>query len=134
MYENFIAIFLVRRPTVSSVRSAQISAERSVKLSSLGAARVTRLPLAGAARGQSWRAGEALTLVSPRLEALDSGAVPLWVIIVAAVAGALLLLLLILLLYKVRRLKRSSTLIHFVLNVIEVVLRILKSKDVVELL
>ncbi|XP_046965222.1 integrin alpha-PS2 isoform X2 [Vanessa cardui] len=84
----------------------EMSASRAVRLSSLGAARVSRLPLGGA-RAQAWAAAEAHTLVTPQLEALDSGAIPLWVIILAAVAGALLLLLLVFALYKCGFFKRN---------------------------
>ncbi|XP_045445586.1 integrin alpha-PS2 [Melitaea cinxia] len=100
-------VWLALRARVNASVLNEISAERAVKLSSLGAARVSRLPLAGAARGQAWRAGEALTLVAPRLEARGGGVIPLWVIVVAAVVGALLLLLLILLLYKCGFFKRN---------------------------
>ncbi|CAH2086025.1 unnamed protein product [Euphydryas editha] len=100
-------VWLALRARINASVLNEMSAERAVKLSSLGAARVSRLPLQGAARGQRWELHEALTLVTPQLEALESGVIPLWVIIVAAIAGALLLLLLILLLYKCGFFKRN---------------------------
>lgn len=81
----------------------QISKDRAVILSTLGAARVSRLPAPAAGRpaDPAWRTAEAHTVVTPQLEALDSGGIPLWVVVLAAVIGALLLLLLIFALYKV---------------------------------
>ena len=70
-------------------------------LSSLAAARVSRLPMVGRPGGAAWQTAEARTAVTPQLEARDSGGIPLWVVVLAAVIGALLLLLLIFLLYKV---------------------------------
>lgn len=81
--------------------SPQISKDRAVKLSTLAATRVTRLPVVGVPRDSTWQTAEATTLVTPQLEALSSGTVPLWVVVLAAVIGALLLLLLIFALYKV---------------------------------
>lgn len=57
--------------------------------------------MVGRPASPGWRTAEAATVVTPQLEALDSGGIPLWVVVLAAVIGALLLLLLIFLLYKV---------------------------------
>lgn len=57
--------------------------------------------MVGRPKDNTWHVKEAVTLVTPQLEALESGTIPLWVIILAAVVGALLLLLLIFGLYKV---------------------------------
>lgn len=85
----------------------EISQDRTVKLSTLSAARVSRLPMVGRPKDHTWHVREAVTLVTPQLEALESGTIPLWVIIVAAVVGALLLLLLIFGLYKCGFFKRN---------------------------
>lgn len=79
----------------------QISKDRPVILSTLMAARVSRLAVLGEKKEAEWQKVEAQTVVTPQLEALESGSIPLWVIILAAVIGALLLLLLIFALYKV---------------------------------
>ncbi|XP_049867403.1 integrin alpha pat-2 isoform X2 [Pectinophora gossypiella] len=84
-----------------------ISKDRAVKLSTLAAARVSRLPLVGKPSDPTWHTAEAQTLVTPQLEALESGSIPLWVVVLAAVVGALLLLLLIFALYKCGFFKRN---------------------------
>ncbi|XP_032514077.2 integrin alpha-PS2 isoform X2 [Danaus plexippus] len=101
------AVWVALRSRINSSVLNEISQERSVKLSSLGAARVSRLPLVGRPLERGWRSAEAVTTLTPQLEARDSGAIPLWVIILAAVVGALLLLLLIFALYKCGFFKRN---------------------------
>lgn len=85
----------------------EISKDRAVKLSTLVASRVSWLPLVGRPAGEAWRTDEAVTLVTPQLEALGGGGIPLWVVVLAAVIGALLLLLLIFALYKCGFFKRN---------------------------
>ncbi|XP_045490857.1 integrin alpha-PS2 isoform X3 [Colias croceus] len=98
-------VWLALRARINATVLNEISAEHAVKLSTLAAARVSRLALAGAGK-REWRSAEAHTQVSPRLERAG-GAVPLWVIVLAAVLGALLLLLLVLALYKCGFFKRN---------------------------
>ncbi|CAB3221324.1 unnamed protein product [Arctia plantaginis] len=100
------AWFAFRSRINASVLS-EISKERAVILSTLAAARVSRLPMVGRPASPGWRTAEASTVVTPQLEALDSGGIPLWVVVLAAVIGALLLLLLIFLLYKCGFFKRN---------------------------
>nr|AON96596.1 integrin alpha-PS2 [Bicyclus anynana] len=100
-------VWLALRSRINASVLNEISQEKAVKLSSLAAARVTRLPLIGRPTDRSWKVVEAHTTVTPQLEALESGTIPLWVIILAAVVGALLLLLLIFALYKCGFFKRN---------------------------
>lgn len=72
-----------------------------MKLSTLATTHITKLPIVGKPKKSEWQTAEAQTVVTPQLEAISSGTIPLWVIILAAVVGALLLLLLIFALYKV---------------------------------
>ncbi|XP_037295452.1 integrin alpha-PS2-like isoform X3 [Manduca sexta] len=85
----------------------EISKDRPVVLSTLTATRVSRLPMVGRPKDTTWQTAEAKTTVTPQLEALDSGTIPLWVVVLAAVVGALLLLLLIFALYKCGFFKRN---------------------------
>ncbi|CAH0701540.1 unnamed protein product [Spodoptera exigua] len=100
------AWFAFRSRINASVLS-EISKDRAVILSTLAAARVSRLPMVGRPTDRTWHTAEAQTLITPRLEALDSGTIPLWVVILAAIIGALLLLLLIFALYKCGFFKRN---------------------------
>ncbi|XP_039747340.1 integrin alpha-PS2 isoform X2 [Pararge aegeria] len=100
-------IWLALRSRINASVLNEISQERAVKLSSLAAARVSQLPMVGRPTDRSWKVVEAHTTVTPQLEALESGTIPLWVIILAAVVGALLLLLLIFALYKCGFFKRN---------------------------
>ncbi|CAH2073081.1 unnamed protein product, partial [Iphiclides podalirius] len=104
-------VWVALRSRINASVLNEISQERAVVLSTLAAARVSRLGVAGAgagaARGEGWRTAEARTSLAPQLQALDSGSIPLWVIILAAVVGALLLLLLIFALYKCGFFKRN---------------------------
>ncbi|XP_045785896.1 integrin alpha-PS2 isoform X1 [Maniola jurtina] len=100
-------IWLALRSRINASVLNEISQERAVKLSSLAAARVSRLPMVGRPTDRTWKVVEAHTTVTPQLEALESGTIPLWVIILAAVVGALLLLLLIFALYKCGFFKRN---------------------------
>ncbi|XP_047021032.1 integrin alpha-PS2 isoform X2 [Helicoverpa zea] len=94
------------RSRINASVLTEISKEREVILSSLAAARVSRLPLVGRGGG-AWATAEAQTHVSPQLEALGGGGIPLWVVVLAAIIGALLLLLLIFALYKCGFFKRN---------------------------
>ncbi|CAH0722037.1 unnamed protein product, partial [Brenthis ino] len=100
-------VWVALRSRINASVLNEISQERAVKLSSLTATRVSRLPMVGRPAERGWHVAEAVTLVTPQLEALESGAIPLWVIILAAVVGALLLLLLIFALYKCGFFKRN---------------------------
>ncbi|CAH4037108.1 unnamed protein product [Pieris brassicae] len=100
-------VWLALRARINATVLNEISKEQPVKLSTLTATRVSRLPMVGRPLDQGWQTGEAHTMVTPQLEALSSGSIPLWVIILAAVVGALLLLLLIFALYKCGFFKRN---------------------------
>lgn len=100
-------IWLALRSRINATVLNEISRERPVKLSTLTAARVTSLPTVGRPQDQSWKIAEANTVITPQLEALESGSIPLWVVVLAAVIGALLLLLLIYALYKCGFFKRN---------------------------
>ncbi|CAK1545070.1 unnamed protein product [Leptosia nina] len=100
-------VWLALRARINATVLNEISKEQPVKLSTLTATRVSRLPMVGRPQDQGWQTGEAHTVVTPQLEALSSGSIPLWVIILAAVVGALLLLLLIFALYKCGFFKRN---------------------------
>lgn len=100
-------VWVALRSRINATVLNEISKERPIVLSSLCAARVSRLGggAAGGA-GAGWARGEARTSLSPQLGARGGG-VPLWVIILAAIIGALLLLLLIFALYKCGFFKRN---------------------------
>ncbi|XP_048479520.1 integrin alpha-PS2 isoform X1 [Plutella xylostella] len=100
-------IWLALRSRINASVMYEISKEKTVKLSTLATTRVTKLPIVDKPSDQSWQTAEAQTLVTPQLEALSSGYIPYWVIILAAVVGALLLLLLIFALYKCGFFKRN---------------------------
>ncbi|XP_072944283.1 integrin alpha-PS2 isoform X2 [Epargyreus clarus] len=100
-------VWLALRSRINASVLNEISQERTVRLSTLAATRVSRLPIVGRPHARGWQAAEAHTQLTPQLAALDSGSVPLWVIILAAVVGALLLLLLIFALYKCGFFKRN---------------------------
>ncbi|CAH2990437.1 unnamed protein product [Chilo suppressalis] len=100
-------IWLALKSRINASVLNEIAKERSVILSTLAAARVSRLAVAGAGGGSAWVRDEARTVVAPQLEAPGAGGVPLWVIILAAIVGALLLLLLIFALYKCGFFKRN---------------------------
>ncbi|KAJ8725942.1 hypothetical protein PYW08_004125 [Mythimna loreyi] len=96
------------RSRINASVLTEIAKDRAVILSTLGAARVSRLPApASRLSDATWHTAEAATLVTPQLEALDSGGIPLWVVVLAAIIGALLLLLLIFALYKCGFFKRN---------------------------
>ncbi|XP_050678590.1 integrin alpha-8 isoform X2 [Leptidea sinapis] len=100
-------VWLALRSRINATVLNEISKENAVKLSTLTATRVSRLPMVGRPSDRSWQTAEAHTVVTPQLEALETGTIPLWVIILAAVVGALLLLLLIFALYKCGFFKRN---------------------------
>ncbi|KAL4720669.1 hypothetical protein ACJJTC_001818 [Scirpophaga incertulas] len=94
-------VWLALKSRINATVLDEVSKDRAVILSTLAAARVSRLAVAGGRRGGgAWVAAEARTAVTPQLAAPAAGGVPLWAIVLAALAGALLLLLLVLLLYK----------------------------------
>ncbi|XP_028158695.1 integrin alpha-8-like isoform X1 [Ostrinia furnacalis] len=100
-------VWLALKSRINASVLNEISKDRAVILSTLTAARVSRLAVLGEQREAEWQKAEAQTVVTPQLEALESGSIPLWVIILAAVIGALLLLLLIFALYKCGFFKRN---------------------------
>lgn len=100
------AWFALRSRINASVLN-EISKDRPVILSTLAATRVSRLPMVGRPSDPAWHTAEAQTVITPQLEARDSGTIPLWVVVLAAVVGALLLLLLIFALYKCGFFKRN---------------------------
>lgn len=100
------AWFALRSRINASVLN-EISKDRALILSTLAATRVSSLPMVGRPSDLTWHTAEAKTVVTPQLEALESGTIPLWVVILAAVVGALLLLLLIFALYKCGFFKRN---------------------------
>ncbi|CAG5051038.1 unnamed protein product [Parnassius apollo] len=100
-------VWVALRSRINVTVLNKISKERTVKLSTLAAARVTRLPIVGRPSERAWYTAEAHTVVTPQLQAVESGSIPLWVIILAAIVGALVLLLLIFALYKCGFFKRN---------------------------
>ncbi|XP_053626129.1 integrin alpha-V isoform X2 [Plodia interpunctella] len=100
-------VWVALRTRINASVLNEISKERAVKLSTLTATRISYLPTVGRPLDQSWHTTEAHTVITPQLEALESGNIPLWVVVLAAVAGALLLLLLIFALYKCGFFKRN---------------------------
>ncbi|KAL0842461.1 hypothetical protein ABMA28_014558 [Loxostege sticticalis] len=100
-------VWLALKSRINASVLNEISKDRPVILSTLMAARVSRLAVLGEKKEAEWQKVEAQTVVTPQLEALESGSIPLWVIILAAVIGALLLLLLIFALYKCGFFKRN---------------------------
>ncbi|XP_059045250.1 integrin alpha-8 [Achroia grisella] len=100
-------VWIALRSRINASVLNEISKERAVKLSTLTATRVSSLPTVGRPQDQTWQIAEAQTVITPQLEALESGTIPLWVVVLAAVIGALLLLLLIYALYKCGFFKRN---------------------------
>ncbi|KAM3961277.1 integrin subunit alpha inflated isoform 2-T2 [Aphomia sociella] len=100
-------VWIALRSRINASVLNEISKERAVKLSTLTATRVSSLPTVGRPVDQTWQIAEAQTVITPQLEALESGSIPLWVVVLAAVIGALLLLLLIFALYKCGFFKRN---------------------------
>ncbi|KAJ0180782.1 hypothetical protein K1T71_004186 [Dendrolimus kikuchii] len=100
-------VWVALRSRINATVLNDISKDRAVILSTLAATRVARLPMVGTPRDLAWHTAEAQTVVTPQLEALESGTIPLWVVVLAAVIGALLLLLLIFALYKCGFFKRN---------------------------
>ncbi|XP_068629492.1 integrin alpha-PS2 isoform X2 [Battus philenor] len=99
-------VWIALRSRVNASVLNEMSSERKVELSTLAAARVSRLA-GGQASGGKWYMKEARASLSPQLQALGGDGIPLWLVVLAAVLGALLLLLLIFALYKCGFFKRN---------------------------
>ncbi|XP_013180583.1 PREDICTED: integrin alpha-PS2-like isoform X2 [Papilio xuthus] len=100
-------VWVALRSRVNASVLSEMSAERTVVLSTLGAARVSQLGGGRVGNVGAWHTAEARASLSPQLEAPAGGGVPLWLVVLAAVLGALLLLLLIYVLYKCGFFKRN---------------------------
>lgn len=79
----------------------QLSTNMAIHVSSMVAARVTKLPHIGKPDVVTTHTNEVHTQIMPTEAAAKPDYVPLWVVVLSACAGAIILMLLIYLLYKV---------------------------------
>uniref|UniRef100_A0A0C9R298 If_0 protein n=1 Tax=Fopius arisanus TaxID=64838 RepID=A0A0C9R298_9HYME len=85
----------------------KISAGEKLNVTTTVYANVTKLPFIGRPHHLVSASHQVVTVTEPTVSSIESGGVPLWVVVLSAVAGAIILLLLIFLLYKCGFFKRN---------------------------
>ncbi|XP_063975763.1 integrin alpha-PS2-like isoform X3 [Diachasmimorpha longicaudata] len=85
----------------------KISAGEKLNVTTTVYANVTKLPFIGRPHHLVSASHQVVTVTEPTVSSVESGGVPLWVVVLSAVAGTIILLLLIFLLYKCGFFKRN---------------------------